>query len=49
MVPVSATERPTVPVVVIPLVIFFKKEKVSARAIVGSLVAVGGVALLFLN
>jgi drug/metabolite transporter (DMT)-like permease len=46
---VAATLNSMVPVVVIPLVIFFKKEKVSARAIVGSLVAVGGVALLFLN
>lgn len=46
---VAATLNSMVPVLVIPLVIIFKKEKVSARAIIGSVVAVGGVALLFLN
>lgn len=46
---VAATLNSTVPIFVIPLVIFFKKEHVSARAIFGSLLAVCGVALLFLN
>jgi len=46
---VAATLNSMVPVFVIPLVIFFKKEHVSKRAIFGSILAVGGVALLFLN
>ncbi len=46
---IAATLNATVPVFVIPLVVLIYKEKVSPRAIVGSLVAVGGVALLFLN
>ena len=46
---VAATLNSMVPVFVIPLVILFKKEHVSARAIFGSILAVGGVALLFLN
>lgn len=46
---VAATLNSMVPVLVIPLVIIFKKEKVSPRAIFGSIVAVGGVALLFLT
>jgi drug/metabolite transporter (DMT)-like permease len=46
---VAATLNSMVPVFVIPLVIIFKKEHVSARAIFGSILAVGGVALLFLN
>jgi drug/metabolite transporter (DMT)-like permease len=46
---VAATLNSMVPVLVIPLVIFYYKEKVSARAVIGALVAVGGVAILFLN
>jgi drug/metabolite transporter (DMT)-like permease len=46
---VAATLNSMVPVFVIPLVIIFKKERVSPRAIIGSMLAVGGVALLFLN
>jgi drug/metabolite transporter (DMT)-like permease len=45
---VAATLIAMVPVMVIPLVIVFYKEKVSWRASVGAIVAVGGVALLFL-
>jgi len=37
-----------VPVLVIPWVIIFYKEKVSLRALIGSLIAVTGVAILFL-
>jgi drug/metabolite transporter (DMT)-like permease len=46
---VAATLNSMVPVFVIPLVILIKHERVSARAWIGSLVAVGGVALLFLH
>lgn len=46
---VAATLNSMVPIFVIPLVIFFKKEHVSARAIFGSVLAVLGVALLFLH
>jgi len=38
----------TVPILVIPLVIIFFKEKVSPRAVVGSMLAVIGVTVLFL-
>jgi drug/metabolite transporter (DMT)-like permease len=46
---VAATLNSMVPVLVIPLVIFYYKEKVSPRAVIGALVAVGGVAILFLS
>jgi drug/metabolite transporter (DMT)-like permease len=39
----------TVPVMVIPLVVLIHKEKVSFRAVIGSIITVGGVALLFLS
>jgi len=39
----------TVPVLVIPLVIIFFKEKVSIRALVGAIITAAGVALLFLS
>ena len=45
---IAATLNAMVPVLVIPLVVFYYKEKVSRRAILGALVAVGGVALLLL-
>jgi len=37
-----------VPVLVIPLVIVIYRERVSARAVVGAVLAVAGVVLLFL-
>ena len=46
---VAATLNAMVPVMVIPLVILFHREKVSLRAVIGAFVAVGGVALLFLH
>jgi drug/metabolite transporter (DMT)-like permease len=45
---IAATLNAMVPVLVIPLVIFYYKEKVSSRAILGAVVAVSGVALLLL-
>lgn len=45
---IAATLNAMVPVLVIPLVIFYYKERVSGRAIAGALVAVSGVAILLL-
>ncbi len=39
----------TVPVLVIPLVIIFFKEKVSLRALIGAVITAAGVAILFLS
>jgi drug/metabolite transporter (DMT)-like permease len=46
---VAATIMATTPVLVIPAVILLHKEHVSLRAALGALVAVGGVALLWLR
>ncbi len=46
---VAAAIMSTVPVLVIPLVILFYKEKVSPRAMIGAAITAGGVALLFLK
>ncbi|TKD13241.1 DMT family transporter [Polyangium fumosum] len=46
---VAATIMATTPVLVIPAVILVHKEPVSLRAILGALVAVGGVALLWIR
>ncbi len=46
---IAAAIMATVPVMVIPLVIFFYKEKVSYRAIIGAAIAAAGVAILFLE
>jgi len=46
---IAATLNAMVPVLVIPLVIVIYKEKVSPRAFLGALLAVGGVALIFLK
>lgn len=46
---IAATLNAMVPVFVIPLVIVVYKEKVSLRAFFGALVAVAGVALIFLK
>lgn len=46
---IAASIIATVPVLVIPLVVLFYKEKVSMRAIIGAIVAIAGVAILFLE
>ncbi|MDI1443296.1 DMT family transporter [Polyangium sp. 6x1] len=46
---VAATIMATTPVLLIPAVILFHKESVSLRAVLGALVAVGGVALLWIR
>ena len=45
----ATTLAMTAPVFVIPMAVIFQKERVSARAIIGALVAVGGVALLMIE
>jgi drug/metabolite transporter (DMT)-like permease len=44
---IAATLISTMPVMVLPLVMIFYKEKVSWRAAVGAIIAVAGVAILF--
>jgi drug/metabolite transporter (DMT)-like permease len=46
---VAATLNAMVPVMILPLVVWLDKEKLSIRAIFGTLVAVAGVAILFLS
>jgi drug/metabolite transporter (DMT)-like permease len=46
---IASTLISSVPVLVLPLVVFVQKERVSPRAVFGALLAVAGVALLFLR
>ena len=46
---IAATIMATTPILVLPLLVLIEKEHVSARAVVGTVVAVAGVALLFLT
>jgi drug/metabolite transporter (DMT)-like permease len=46
---VAATLNSMTPVMIIPLVILYSKEKVSVRAVFGAIAAVFGVALLFIG
>ncbi len=46
---IAATLMATTPILVLPLLIFMQKEKVSRRAAAGALVAVAGVGMLFLR
>ncbi len=46
---IAATISSTTPVLIIPVVHFFYKEKISIRAILGAVIAVIGVAMLFLS
>ena len=46
---IAATLMATVPILMLPLVKFVLKEEVSWRALLGAVVAVGGVAILFLR
>jgi drug/metabolite transporter (DMT)-like permease len=45
---IAATLNGTTPIWIIPGVVIFFKEKVSLRALLGAILAVGGVAVLFL-
>ncbi len=46
---IAATLNSLTPVLVIPIVVLYYKEKVSVRAMLGAIVAVAGVAMLFLT
>ncbi len=46
---VAATLNATTPIMIIPVVIYYYKERVSWRAVIGAIVAVGGVTILFLT
>jgi drug/metabolite transporter (DMT)-like permease len=46
---IAATLNSLTPVLVIPIVVLYYKEKVSVRAMLGAIVAVAGVAVLFLT
>jgi drug/metabolite transporter (DMT)-like permease len=46
---IASTLISAVPVLVLPLVVFVNKERVSPRAVFGALLAVAGVAMLFLR
>lgn len=46
---VASTLNSMTPVLIIPLVIWYYREKVSLRAVMGAVVAVGGVTLIFLG
>ncbi len=46
---IAATLMSTTPILVLPLVILVHREKVSARAAIGAVLAVAGVALIFLR
>ncbi len=46
---VAATLMSVVPITMLPLVIFFEKESIGWRAVSGALIAVAGIALLFLR
>ena len=45
---VAATIMSIVPILLIPPAVLFFKEKITIREVIGSLVAVAGVALLFM-
>lgn len=46
---IAATLMATVPVLILPLVVIFRKEKVSIRAALGAFITVAGVAMIFLR
>jgi drug/metabolite transporter (DMT)-like permease len=46
---IAATLNATTPVLIIPTIIFVYHEKVTWRAVIGAIVAISGVALLFLG
>ncbi len=46
---IAATLNATTPVWIIPNVVLYYKEHVTCRAVLGALIAVGGVAVLFLT
>jgi len=46
---IASTLNSTVPIFIIPVVILYYKERVSLRAMLGAIIAIGGVSLIFLT
>jgi len=46
---IAATLNATTPIMIIPIVVYYNKETVSLRGVLGAIVAVCGVGLLFLG
>jgi len=46
---IAATLMSTMPIIMLPMVKYIQKEKLTWRAIIGAVIAVGGVALIFLR
>jgi drug/metabolite transporter (DMT)-like permease len=46
---IASTLMATTPVIMLPILHYYKKEKISVRGIIGAIVAVTGVAILFLQ
>lgn len=46
---IASTLMATVPIIMLPMVHFYYKEKLSVVSIIGALIAVGGIALLFVD
>ena len=46
---IAATLMSTVPIIMLPVAVFIQKEKLTWRGILGAILAVGGVAILFLH
>ena len=46
---IASTLMATVPIIMLPITKYYYKEKLSAYSIAGAFIAVGGVAILFLN
>lgn len=46
---IAATLMSTMPIIMVPMIIFIYKEKISSRSILGAVIAVAGIAILFLK
>ncbi len=46
---IASTLMATTPVIMLPILHYYKKEKISLRGIIGAIIAVAGVAILFLH
>ena len=46
---IASTLMATTPVIMLPILHYYKKEKISLRGIIGAVIAVAGVAILFLH
>ena len=46
---IASTLMATVPIVMLPIIKFYYKEKLSIISIVGAIIAVGGISVLFLK